>query len=190
MKRLLGLLLAASLSVPAAHAMNVGGVTLPDTIGIDGRTLVLNGAALRAVTFLQIRAYVIGLYLQHKSHDPATIVNSPGVKVLLLYYLHDGSKERVEKSFREGEDRACGTGGCPQADAADFDKLMRSFPAVKVGDTSAYIIDDRGVRATVNNKTIVTIHNQDVAHRLLQSFIGDHPPAPEVRTALLGLPNQ
>jgi Chalcone isomerase-like len=187
MRTVLALLLATALGAVPARAAMVDGVNFPDHIAIDGHTLVLNGAGVRAVSILQIRAYAVGLYLEQPSHDMSTVMDGPGTKVLLIEYLHDGSKERVESSFRDGEKRACGDGECPAADAADFDRLTQAFPAVKVGDTSAYIITPQGMHVTVNNQPIITIDNQDVGHRVLDSFVGAHPPAESLRAQLLGL---
>ena len=44
-------------------------VTMPDTISIKGADLVLNGLGTRKATWLRVKVYVGGLYLEKKSKD-------------------------------------------------------------------------------------------------------------------------
>ena len=114
------------------------------------------------------------------------ILASTGSKVLLLQFLHSGSKADVEKEYRAGETTNCGSGGCNPADAADFEKLVAAAPAVKVGDTSTYIFTAHGFKLLANNRPIAEFNNPDLAARILSGFIGEHPPSTELRSALLG----
>ena len=124
MMRTLALLLACLWLPAAAQAATLSGATLPDTYVADGQTLVLNGVGLRTLTIFRVKAYIAGLYLQRPSHDAQQILASPGIKVIVLKFLHSGSKEQIEKQFREGEAKNCGYGGCAKSDQADFEKLV------------------------------------------------------------------
>jgi hypothetical protein len=180
------MLVGAAMSVSvAAQAATVDGVTFPDTVSAYGKTLHLNGIGIRTLTPLRIRAYAAGLYLEHPNSDARAIEASPGVKLVLIQYLHDATKEQVERAFRNGVNRTCGE-ACPAADAADFERLATAFPPVKVGDFSTYILTPNNVRATLNNNTLVDISNPDLARRVLDSFIGAHPPSEELRAGMLG----
>src|ERR1700733_5523674 len=139
---------------PYGRAATVAGVTFPDTYPVDGQTLHLNGMGLRTVTFLDVRAYVAGLYLQQPSHDPAAIAATPGPKVVVLYFLHSASKAQVEKQYHEGEVDNCGAGQCKMSALPAFQRLVEIAPAVKVGDTSTYIITPGGVRVYANNNLL------------------------------------
>ena len=90
------------------------------------------------------------------------------------------------KGYREGEQNNCGSGGCAQADAADFERLITAAPAVKVGDTSTFIFTSTGVQVLANDKPLVTLNNPDLAYHLLAGFIGDHPPSESLKAHLLG----
>jgi hypothetical protein len=171
----------------ASGAATLEGVTFPDTYPLAGQRLVLNGMGLRTVTFLGIKIYVAALYLPRPSHDPAAILASDEPKVLLLRYLYAGSKQQVEKEYREGEQTNCGDGSCPGTDATDFERLVAAAPAVKVGDTTTYIITDSGLSVLANNQPIGQFANRDLAYRILYGFIGPHPPTPSLRQHLLGL---
>ena len=180
---------AAILALPfgalPARAATLAGVTFPDTYPAGGQTLRLNGIALRSLTILRIRAYVVALYLPQPSSDPAAILASPAPKVVLMQYLHDADKARVEAEYREGEQNNCGSGGCPKSDEADFERLVATAPAVKVGDTSTFIITQQNMQVYANNKLTGT-YVPDLGRLILAGFIGAHPPDASVKAGLLG----
>ena len=172
-----------------AAAATLAGETLPDTYSVDGKSLVLNGIGVRTLTIFAIRAYVAALYLPNPSHDAQQILASPGPKVILLKFIRAASKSRVERQYREGEEKNCGDGGCDRSDEADFERLVAAAPAVAAGDTSAYVFTGKRVRVFANDRLIDEFTNQDLAYRLLSGFIGNRPPSQKLRRQLLGLPD-
>jgi Chalcone isomerase-like len=173
-----------------AGAATLSGVTLPDSYTVDGQFLPLNGIGLRTLTIFRVRIYVAALYLAQPSHDAAQILASPGPKVILLRFIHSGTKAEVEKEYREGEAKNCGQGECAPTDQADFERLVAAAPAVSPGDTSTYVFAHNRVKVFANNQMIGDFADVDLAHRLLGGFIGAHPPSEALRDQLLGLPAQ
>ena len=180
------LLPLACLAAGSAAAATLEGVTLPDTYQAAGQKLELNGIGLRTLTIFNVRIYVAALYTAHPSHDAQQILDSPAPKVLVLRFIHAGSKADVEKEYRKGEETNCADGGCAAADGPDFERLVAAAPAVKEGDTTTYIFSGDGVQVLANDKPLIQIHNRDLAKRLLAGFIGAHPPSASLRSALLG----
>ena len=178
----------AFLAARPATAVTLEGVTLPDTYQVAGKKLELNGIGLRTLTIFNVRIYVAALYLTRPSHDAQQILNSTEPKVLVLRFIHAGSKADVEKEYRKGEENNCADGGCSAEDGPDFEKLVAAAPGVKEGDTSTYIFTGDGVQVLANDQLIDQIHNRDLAKRLLAGFIGAHPPSASLRSALLGNP--
>ena len=179
-------LVSVGLATSAAAGATLDGVTLPDTISVDGRTLVLNGIGVRTLTIFSVKIYVAGLYLLDRSHDAQAILKSDEPRAVTLEFLHAGSKADVEKEYREGERVNCGGGECAASDAADFERLVAAAPGVAVGDTSTYIFANGGVEVLANGREIGRFANRDLAYRLLSGFIGEHPPTQALRAALLG----
>ena len=171
-----------------ASAATIEGVSFPERFPINGQTLVLNGVGLRTVTIFHVKIYVAGLYLPRQSHSQQEILAMRGDKVIVMRFIHAGSKQDVERQYRKGEQENCGNGECDPADAPDFEKLIAAAPAVEPGDTFTYVVSDTGLQLYVNNKLVIEIGNKDLGYRILAGFIGDHPPSPELRQALLGLP--
>ena len=186
-KLLSACLLSASMAGAAAAATR-DGVTMPDTMQYGGRTLVLNGLGLRTLTVFSVPIYVAGLYLTAPSSDAQQILQSQDPKILVLSFLHSGSKADIEKEYRQGEKVNCGNGGCSPADAPDFERLVAAAPAVAVGDTSTYVFHNGGVDVLANGREIDKVTNPDLATRLLAGFIGEHPPSQALRRSLLGMP--
>ncbi len=189
MRTLFRLALLLTLAVPLAApagAASLGGATLPDTYALEGQTLVLNGIGLRTLTVLSIRAYVAALYLPQRSGSGPQILAAKTPKVLLLQFLHSATKAQVENQYRAGEEKNCGSGGCDPADQKDFEALVAAAPAVNVGDTTTYWFTEGRVRVFANQRQIGDFRNADLAFHLLEGFIGAHPPAEDLKRALLG----
>jgi Chalcone isomerase-like len=179
-------LVLACASPAISGAVTIDGVTVAPTVPVSGRVLRLNGAGLRTLTAVSIHAYVASLYLEDPSSDSDAILASPGIKMLTLQYLRAASKEQVQEVFQRAENRYCGAGGCPASEAPDFARLVASFPAVKRGDYTTYLFSPRGVQVFINNVTIATVNNPDVARGLLDAFIGPRAASQQLRNALLG----
>jgi hypothetical protein len=179
-------LLSIWLAAHPAAAATLEGIAFPDSYPIDGHTLVLNGLGLRTLTIFNIKVYVAGLYVQHPSHSAQEILNAPGPKVILMEFLHAGTKADIERQYRKGEQENCGNGECDPSDAADFERLIAAAPAVEPGDTYTYVVTDRGVQLYANKKLMADVANKDLALRILSGFIGEHPPSASLKQQLLG----
>lgn len=187
MVRLCLVLMVWLMAASGVRAATLEGVNIPDTYQLEGKTLVLNGMAVRSKTFLHVKVYVVALYLTKKSNDPQQILASPDPKVLVLHFIHSASTSQVQDSYREGENVNCGAGECNEADKGDFERLVSLARAVEPGDTTTYIISGKGLRVLSNNQFVADFPNQRFARRILDGFIGQHPPTPEIRGQLLGL---
>ena len=185
----LGMLMGCGLAASAAGA-TLEGTTFPDRYEVEGQSLVLNGIGVRKVTIFRIKIYVAALYLPRPNHDAAEILASSGPKVIRLEFIHSGSKAQVESEYREGEANNCGHGECSPSDRTDFERLVAAAPAVEPGDTTTYFFSDKGIKVFSNNKMIGDFADVDLAHHLLEGFIGRHPPTEALRNALLGLPEE
>lgn len=190
-RRRLVLAALAAFACAGAHAaaatVEFAGVAIPEAYQIDGRALVLNGYGLRTVTFLKIKAYVAALYLPQKSYDPAAIFASSGPKVVVVHYLHSGSKAQVESRYREGEMENCGDGSCDRSLEVDFERLVAAAPAVEPGHTTVFVITDRNLRVSFNGQPMQQFGNGALARLMLAGFIGPHPPTPDLKANLLGI---
>ena len=82
----------------AREQVTVAGVEFPKQMVVEGRTLHLNGVAVRkALGFIKV--YVAGLYLENPTTDSHEIIVSEQVKHLVTHYL---SGLATAKKLREG----------------------------------------------------------------------------------------
>ncbi|MBS0644155.1 MAG: chalcone isomerase family protein [Proteobacteria bacterium] len=176
---------------PAARAATLADVQIPDTLTVDGKQLVLNGYGLRTLTFLKVKIYVAALYLPKKSNDAQAILASAGPKVLVLNHIHSGSKSQVQDRYKEGIKVNCGDeqgSGCPADLRADYQKLFEAAKPVAEGDVTQYIVTDKQFRVVFNGVPVISFNNVALGNMILAGFIGAHPPSPDLRAALLGVP--
>jgi hypothetical protein len=183
-----GLFTASLCMAPMAGAAVLAGVDVPDTLRIDGHTLVLNGIGLRTLTFLKVRIYVAGLYLPKKTSNAQAILASPGPKVIALHHIHSGSKSQVQDRYREGEKVNCGSGGCDASLQADFERLVASAEPVNDGDLTLYVVTDTSFRVVFNGREVIAFKGSRLGNMIIEGFIGARPPSEEVRAGLLGVP--
>lgn len=85
------LLLSSALGLLAlpASARTVEGVAVPETLGLDGQTLRLNGSALREATILGIDVYVISLYRLTKTRSTAEVLTCDQPLILTKRFMRD-----------------------------------------------------------------------------------------------------
>ena len=165
----------------------IEGVTVGDSLVVDGHVLHLNGAGLRAVPIIGIDIYIAALYLPAPSHDPASILAMPGPKAVVLYFLHGASKEQVEAQFRHGEQVNCGEGQCDPTELPDFERLVAATPAIGRGDTATYIYEPDRLRVYSNGRPNGDYADGRLSHQLLLGFLGDHPPTARLKRQMLGV---
>jgi len=72
--------------VCAAGDQKIAGVTFPGEKVVAGKTLKLNGVALKK-KFGFVKVFAGGFYMENPSSDPETIINSEQVKQFVLHYL-------------------------------------------------------------------------------------------------------
>jgi len=174
----------ALLSVGAAATV-LEGVSLPDTATFNGTQLRLNGIGLRTYSWLGIRIYVAGLYLERPSHDAEAILRSPEKKLLVVRFIHDVDAEDARKAWREGFNDNC-RAPCHLA-PADVARFLAAIPAMRSGDRSTLAFTPSTVAITLNGQTLGTISDPMFAHAVLATFLGPHPPTTRLKRELLGL---
>jgi hypothetical protein len=181
------LLLAALLALPALAA-KLAGVTLPDQVEVQGRTLVLNGLGLREATVLKVDVYVAGLYVMTKSSDPATLLPADQPKQLVMRFVRTVGKEKLTEAWTEGFDKNAGDKrGALSAGLATLNGAMED---VKKEDriTLTYL-PESGVTVNVKGKDAAVIPGDDFQRVLFSIWLGPDPPNVPLREGLLGQPS-
>ena len=181
-----GLILAVVIVVTlsAAHAADLEGVSMPDTRVVDGTQMRLNGIGLRTYSVLGIRIYVAGLYLEQRSGDPNTILHSQQRKLLDIQFLRDVGAEDARKAWQDGFEQNC-KAPC-YLDPHDMQRFLVAVPSMQRGDEFTLLFTSQGVYVSINGRLMGDIRDPHFAELMLATFIGV-PPTPRLKRELLGL---
>jgi hypothetical protein len=184
MKKAAALVLTLGLAaaLPAA-AKEVAGVTLPDTISVEGKTLKLNGAGLRKKAIFKV--YVGGLYLENPSKDAAAVVSTDQVKRMQLSVLRGLSTAQVTDAIAEGFEK--NSKALMGALKARLDRLNTMIPDVEKGDQILLTyVPGEGTTVEVKGAKKGTIEGKDFADALFAVWLGANPVQEDLKKALLG----
>jgi len=170
-------------SVLHLHAASLAGVTLPDTVQVGGRTLVLNGLGLRKK--FVVKVYVAGLYLEQKSSDPSSIIKADATKRVVMQFVHGVSKSQMADAFDESFNN--NTPDAKKTMKADIDRLLDALEPVKEGDQMVFTyVPGTGTTLTINGKEKLTIATPAFGPVLFSVWLGPKPPTADLKKGMLG----
>jgi hypothetical protein len=147
---------------------------------------VLNGIALRKK--LVFKVYAAGLYLEEKSNNAESILESKTPKYILMHFLRDVDSEAIQKALSEGILKGCGN-ACStyEQDNINLSKLIASLGAFKKGNELGFSLLPQGtVKVQFNSKESGTVGSKDFSQLFLKIFLGSNPPSEELKSGLLG----
>lgn len=184
MIRRLILAIVVVLPLSAARAAQLDGVWMPDARVVNGTPMVLNGMGLRTYSFLGIRIYVAGLYLEQRSNNSQMILHSRKMKLLDIRFLRDVDAANARRAWRNGFADNC-KAPC-YLDPNDVARFLAAVPAVRRGDDSRLLFTANGVRVTLNGRLFGQVSDPHFAEMILATFIGPEPPTARLKRGLLG----
>lgn len=109
-KMILVIVLTLAMNLPAA-ALEIGGVSLPETMKAENSQLVLNGAGLRTV--FGFKVYAAGLYLLEKNSDAKMVLDADSPMALKMQWRRAVPPQKINDVFFESFAEAA---GAPEAD--------------------------------------------------------------------------
>ena len=173
----------AGFAVPA-YAGSLGGVSLPDTVAVEGDRLVLNGMALRKKFFIKV--YVAGLYLPTQQTDASKVLASDTPRRTVLHFLYGVDKEQICEAWTEG--LANNTPNPSAALERDFETLCGWMEDVDKGERLVFTyVPGEGTTVEVQGEVRGTIDGKAFADALFASWIGPNPgPGEDFREDLMG----
>lgn len=156
------------------HAVEIAGVTLEDTVQVGDKTLELTGIGIRTKTFLKVKVYVAGLYMESPSTDPKQIISTDEAKRFFIQSIGPTMKpEAIKKALWAGFDA-----NTPdrQGDLQQKMETVTNFftePAKK-GDTFGFSYEpSSGTSVTINGKEMGTISGKDIMEAVFAIWFGD-----------------
>jgi len=179
--------LALACAMPA-YALDVGGVKVADTASVGGKTLVLNGAAMRQILIVKI--YAIGLYVEKKSNSAAEILNVNTPKRIALHILREVNSDEFGQLFITSMNKNSTKEEKAKvvAQTSQFGEIFADMGAVKKGDVIWLDwIPGKGTVTYVNGKQIGdALPDLAFNQSVMRIWLGEHPPQSNIKPALLG----
>lgn len=180
------LLLLLMLWMPvAASAGEVGGVSVVDSLVLDGTTLKLNGAGIRTKFFFDI--YVGALYRTTATRDATAVLDHPAPAVVSMTFLYksvDAGKLRDgwQEGFRKNQSDAA-----MQVLQARLEKFDAMFGESRRGDRYRFDFrTDGSTSVSFNGKKVGSIPGKDFQRALLAVWLGSKPADDDLKEAMLG----
>lgn len=172
-------------AVPAA-AMELTGVTLPDTTTVNDSTLKLNGMGVRTKTMLKVKVYVAGLYLATPSHDAAAIIAADEAKQVVMHFLYKNvEKDKLTEAWREGF--ANNSAAALPALKARLDEFCALWPDMASAEQAVITyIPGTGTRLELKGKEAGVIPGKDFADAMFAVWLGTKPADAGLKKGILG----
>jgi hypothetical protein len=177
------LVLVVTLAAIELGAASLNGVTLPDTVQVAGKNLVLNGLGLR--TKYMVKVYIAGLYLEQKSSDANAIIKADAPKRIVLQFVHAVSKSEMSNAFNESFND--NTPDALKTMKPDIDKLLGAIADVKVGDQMVFTyVPGTGTTYAQGGQDKVTIPGAAFGQVMFSVWLGPKPPTADCKKGMLG----
>jgi len=167
----------------SAFAVEIAGVTLPETISASDDSLVLNGVGLRKKFIIKV--YASALYLKEKETNEETILNADEPMIIRMVMLYEGvSPEKLRKTWIEGF----------EANTEDISPLQERIDTLtswfttetKKGDTYELLyVPEKGTRLSINNSVKGIIEGLDFKKALFSIWLGEEPADNKLKEHLL-----
>ncbi len=185
--KLLFSVLILLLSATNVWSKDVGGVTLPEQINMDGSgvTLQMNGAGIRKKFFFSI--YVAALYLPEKTGDAEKIIKEDVAKRVLMHIVYSKvDKEKLRSGWKDGfsNNRSADEMKALRERLENFNAM---FETLHKGDVVLLdYLPGLGTRVTIRGEQKGTIPGADFNQALMSVWLGGSPVTSSLKSALLG----
>ena len=162
-------------------------VKMPDSLLLDGKPLQLNGMGAREATIFKVKVYIAGLYLETRSQNADSILNSSSLKKLTLNFVHAVGAAKLKDAWKEGIEK-----NCSNICASLEDPLKRFLGTVvdlKEGDTLSFVFYPEKVVVQTQAQGLEKqeiIMNKEFSRTLLSIWLGKEPPNSGIKEGLLG----
>jgi len=176
-------LCGVALSLHAAWAEAVAGVSMPKVVSVAGVELQLNGmAVLKDAVFFKV--YVLGLYLEKPTSDARVAITTDEAKRIVISMLRNVSREMFVRAVETGIMRNSGLEMSRLR--ARLDRLEQALPALKKGEVlDITYLPSVGTLVRGGDQTM-TIPGKDFSDALFSAWLGPMPISAAMKHQLMG----
>lgn len=183
MKRVLAFTFILAVAGGSLSAAELAGVSLQDSITVDGTRLTLNGIGLR--TKFMVKVYVAGLYLEKPASDAAAIISSDQMRRVEMVMMRDLGRGKITEAVEAGFEK--NNEARMPALKARLDRFNSGIADLKEGDrlTITYA-PGRGTTLSSRSGKTMTIEGKDFADALFSVWLGSYPVDEDLKAGMLG----
>jgi hypothetical protein len=163
-------------------AATLRGVTFPDTATVGGKTVELNGIGVRTA-YIFVKVYVAGLYLEKRTTDAQTAIQTDEAKRMILQFLREVSYEEMVNAMRDGFAHTATKALQPQVD--QFSSFFTQ-PLTEGSQATFDYVPGTGTTVTIAGQVKGTIPGVDFMRALWGIWLGDEPADSHLKDQLLG----
>jgi hypothetical protein len=150
-KKTLCSLLVLFFCTVSAQAVDVGGLTIPDSLETGQGALVLNGAGIRKK--FGFKVYVGGLYLKARTSDSRAIVQADEPMAITMTWKRTATVDKIGDVFSEGFTYAAGADY--DAIKGDIDRFLSALVNAEQLDVWTYLyLPGKGLDVVYKDKTV------------------------------------
>jgi hypothetical protein len=166
-------------------AAQESGVILPDSVSVAGKPLMLNGIGVRTKTFLRIKVYVAGLYLEAKSNSATQILAADSARRLELRMTHKSPRPRIVGELSDGFERSAQ--GKLSSLKPRLDKLLGAVTDLDEGQSLVLTyLPDQGTTIQCSGGRAVSVPGKDFADATFAIWLGTAAIDDDLKRQLLG----
>jgi len=185
-----GILLAAlgllCVTMTTAPAKEIEGVKVPGKLQVSGKSLTLQGAGVRQVTFLgfPVKVYVGAFYASQQVTSLDNAVSAPKPMQFDFTFLRSVGQSDVTKSWN-AQFAASNTYTYPGFEQ-DLAKFVAAFGPLNNGDVESVRLLDGETQVFDKGQLKATIPGQNFQKAFLSLWFGSKPVTPELKNLFMG----
>jgi hypothetical protein len=175
-------LLLVALLAGSAAAAELEGVSMPESLSVEGKELKLNGQGLRRKFIFNV--YVAGLYVEAKSGDGAGILSKDETRRVDMVMLRDLDRKSIVDALRMGLEK--NAGDKVEGLKERMEKFSAVIPDLKKGQSLTVIyVPGKGTRVEGQGQSY-TAEGKDFADALFSVWVGRFPLDEGLKKGMLG----
>lgn len=170
------LLALGTLSQASATSASTIESTVADEARIGDLELTLYSTAVKKATFMKVKVYAVGLYVNRTVLDPDQLSDPRRTKAFVLTFLRDVERKKLAECFLNDFRRACDN-ACEASLTAQAEATAGRLPDIAEGDRITYLLLEDEVHVLVNDLPIGQLEGETASRVVLDAFIGERAPA-------------
>lgn len=185
LRKTLMIAVLALLMISPVQAMDIGKVSIPDTMTVGSDELILNGAGIRKKAIFKI--YVGALYLTSEESDPQVIIENDDPMAIRMHFVRKNvTPQQLTKAWNDGFENA--TGGDTSHISNEIDTFNSYFiENAKSGDIyDLTYTPDGGLSVIMKGQLMGTIAGFEFKKAVFGIWLGEKPADSGLKKGMLG----